>query len=405
MPKSVLAMAAALAAASPAGAAAPAAAQEPPPPAGLHVDRIVVMMRHGVRPPTKAPPMPDGTASAPWPAWPVPPGYLTPHGRAAVTRIARLDRAAWAAAGVTPRRGCPRLAIVADSDQRTIETARAYAAAFAPGCDVAIDHKPQGVTDPRFAAIEEKAVPFDAATAQAAVIAGAGPGGIAGEEARLRPLLARLDAILCAPAAPACGIAREPSDLTPARAGRRPKLTGALDRASTAAQILLLEYAEGKPMAEVGWGRATPADIARLAAFHATEFRLLARPAYIARANLALLTPIIVAGLTAADGAAVTMISGHDTNVANLGGLLDVHWQVPGLAADDPAPGGAIVLQHLSDAAGHHFVRALYRSQTVEQIRTLATDAPYSAVLPIAGCSARGQRGLCTEAAFLARLR
>lgn len=119
------------------------------------------------------------------------------------------------------------------------------------------------------------------------------------------------------------------------------------------------------------------------------------------------IAPLIVQGLTAGKGPVVTMISGHDTNIASLGGLLDLHWKVPGLAADDPAPAGAIVLERLVDARGQAYVRALYRSQTVEQIRKLAdpaVEAPYVAVLPIAGCKARGVVGLCTMQAFQAQL-
>ena len=388
-------------------ATVPAAAREPAPPSGLRIDRVVLTMRHGVRPPTKAPPMPQGVADQPWPAWPVQPGYLTPHGRAGVRLLGVHDRAGWLATGLFPHTGCADVRIVADSDERTIETARAYAEAVAPGCTVAIAHRPQDQPDPLFSPIAERAVRFDAAAARRAVQAAAGPGGVAGLEARLRPMLARLDAILCATPAPTCGVSREATGIAPARPDRKPKLTGALDLASTASQILLLEYAEGLPMAEVGWGRATAADIERLSLFHAEEFRLLARPHGVAKANLALLAPLIAQALSEDEGAAVTMISGHDTNIASLGGLLDLHWQVPGLAADDPAPGSAILLERLVDARGQRYVRALYRSQTVAQIRTLAdpaTDAPYVAVLPIPGCRARGVAGLCTLPALLARL-
>ncbi|WP_287977015.1 histidine-type phosphatase [Sphingomonas sp.] len=388
--------------------ASPAAAQQLPVPTGLKLDRTVVLMRHGVRPPTKAPPMPAGVADRPWPTWPVAPGYLTPHGGAAVTQVAAFDRGYWVAKGLLPVTGCARIRLVADSDERTIETAKAYARGIAPGCSASIEHRPQGEADPIFSPIDEKAVSFDAATAQAAVLAAAGPGGIAGREARVRPLLARLDAILCGTPRPGCGVGDQASDLAPARPDRRPKLTGALDRASTAAQILLLEYADGKPMAEVGWGRATAEDIAALAALHALEFQLLARPAYVARANLSLLSPLILDALQGADRAPVTMIVGHDTNVAAMGGLLDLHWRVPGLAADDPSPGGAILFERLTDAEGAHYVRAVFRSQTIDQIRTLTPltsgRPPYMALLPIPGCSARGIIGLCTAKAFAAKL-
>lgn len=383
--------------------AVPAGGQEPAPPQGLKLDRVVVLMRHGVRPPTKSPPMPAGIARRTWPQWPVAPGYLTPRGAKAVRLIAAYDRARWIAAGLLPGTGCVRVRIVADSDQRTIATGVEYAAALAPGCKAAMEHKPQDVADSLFSPIDEQAVAFDARLARQAVLAEIGSNGIAGEEARLRPLLGRLDAILCAGGRSSCGVSHEPSGLTPETPGKRPKLTGALDRASTAAQILLLEYADGKPMAQVGWGSATAADIARLSELHAVEFRLLARPRYIAKANLALLAPLITAALENSDDTAVTMISGHDTNVASLGGLLDLHWQVPGLASDDPSPGGALVFERLSDAAGRRYVRALYRSQTIAQIRALTPlmkAMPYVEVLPITGCSARSVPGLCTVADF-----
>jgi 4-phytase / acid phosphatase len=211
---------------------------------------------------------------------------------------------------------------------------------------------------------------------------------------------------LCGPAKTQCGGAREPSTLTPATATTRPKLGGALDRASTAAQILLLEYAEGKPAADVGWGRATAADVTDLGAFHALEFRLLARPLYIAARNMAGLGPRIIGWLSddAAAAPTIAMIAAHDTQVANLAGLLDLHWRVPGIAADDPVPGGAIVLERLSDARGQHYVRAVYRAQSLAELRAGTARAPYRAVLPIAGCAARGVVGLCTLAAFSAKL-
>ncbi|WP_380787706.1 histidine-type phosphatase [Sphingomonas sp. R86521] len=378
--------------------------------AGLRVDRVVMLMRHGVRPPTKAPPMPAGTAADPWPSWPVEPGYLTPHGADALRRIAAYDRAGFVRDRLLPATGCGAVRIVADSDQRTIATATVWAAALAPGCSVDIAHRPQDVADPLFSPIGERTVPFDADKGRAAVLTAAGPGGIAAEERRLRPILGRLDAILCGSAKTACGVTAEPSALAPAKSDAKPKLSGALDRASTVAQILLLEYADGKPMRDVGWGRATAADIARASELHSVEFRLLARPRYVAARNVSGLGAMIGQAIAdpAPKAAAVMMISGHDTNVASLGGLLDLHWQVPGLAADDPSPGGAILFERLVDDQGRRYVRAVYRSQTLDQIRALTplgTSAqPYRRVMPIATCTAMGVQGLCTLAAFDALL-
>lgn len=50
----------------------------------LKLERVVMLMRHGVRPPTRAPVTPPGTHAEPWPAWPVDFGELTPRGYDAV---------------------------------------------------------------------------------------------------------------------------------------------------------------------------------------------------------------------------------------------------------------------------------------------------------------------------------
>lgn len=394
------------------GSALPAVARTLPGPQDhmLTVDRVVVVMRHGIRPPTKLQPMPAGTAAEDWPTWPVAPGWLTPHGTRAVEAIAAADRDVFRATRLLPALGCPaRLALLADSDQRTIATAEAYARGVAPGCTIAIEHSPQDTPDPLFAQIDGEHMPLDPAKAAAAVAAAVGSGGISRIEARMMPLLRRLDHVLCGRIAPAppCGVTRNPSAIIPATVSSRPKLAGTLDRASTAAQILLLEYADAKPLRDVGWGRATPADIAAFGEFHALEFTLIARPGYIAARNMAALSARIEHWLrdTARDAPTIAMIAGHDTNIANLAGLLGLHWHVPGIAADDPVPGGAILLERLTDASGRHYVRAVYRAQTLEQLRAGTAHAPYRRILPIAGCRAHGVTGLCSLDGFVQRLK
>jgi 4-phytase/acid phosphatase len=366
------------------------------------VERVAILMRHGVRPPTKDPAMPAGFAADAWPSWTVKPGYLTDRGAKAVATLGRADRAALAAETLLAGTGCPAkgaIALISDSDQRTIATGDAWAAGFAPGCPIANAHKPQDEPDPIFGAIEMGLVEYDPKAADAAIIAALPPGGIVAVETAERKHLARLDAILCGNAKASCGLSAVRSDIAPAKPGARPKLTGALDRGSTAAQILLLEYADGKPMTDVGWGRATAADVTALGSLHATEFALLARPTYVAARNLAPIAKILRDALAAPKpgDARVTIVVGHDTNVANLGGLLDMHWTIPGFATDDPAPGGAILLTLLRDTAGNRFIRATYRAQPLNSIRTLKADVT-TVMLDIPGCTRADH--LCPAAAF-----
>jgi 4-phytase/acid phosphatase len=375
--------------------AMPGCATTRPAAPGPTVERVVLIMRHGVRPPTKQPPMPAGIAADPWPGWDVPPGHLTHHGAAAIRLVGAFDRRVLAAGligGTCPAPGAVSVSVYSDSDQRTIATGDAWIAGFAPGCVVANEHKPQDTPDPIFSPLDQADVAYDPARADAAVKAGLGAGGIAAVEARQRDVLARLDAIYCgATAKPGCGLSGKPTRLDPPRAGKKPGFSGALDLGSTAGQILLLEYADGKPMNAVGWGRASKADIALAGRLHAIEYSVLARPPYVAASNSALFVPRMLDALTAPDGPAVSLIVGHDTQLAALAGLLDLHWQVPGFAADDPSPGEAIGFERLRDASGREYGRIVLRAQGLDQIRTLAPlDAagPATVVtLPVPGCT------------------
>jgi len=385
------------------GAPLPAA-----PPSGpqLTVDRVVILMRHGIRSTTKQPPLP-GAAAQPWPSWPVPPGYLTPHGGRAIGRLGSFDRSWLVPQGLVPRSGCPSadsLSVIADSDQRTIETARNWAANVAPSCKVSIAHKPQGAPDPMFHAVEQGAVRIDPKRADASVRRALGGADGATLDRRFRPVLQRLDQVLCGSETKGCGISSEPTKIVPATATSKPRLGGALDKASTAGQTILLEYGGGKAMRNVGWGRASTADVRAFSVFHAFQYGALQRDRYLASASLALLMPRMRQALSGtSDSPAVLMIAGHDGTVANLAGLLGAHWTVPGLAADDPVPGGALILERLRDPQGHKYFRVYYRGQTLEQMRNLAPLTPgstYMAQIKLPGC----RSDLCTEREFAALL-
>ncbi|TPG18599.1 histidine-type phosphatase [Sphingomonas koreensis] len=374
--------------------AAPGCATPRTQPAALKLDRVVLLMRHGVRPPTKNPPMAAGVTSDPWPSWDVAPGYLTSHGAKAIMLVGAFDRQVLIAGLLGA--GCPKpgaVSVYSDSGQRPVASGDAWIAGFAPGCHIVNQHKPRDVDDPIFSPLGDASLGYDPAKAEAAVKAGLGTGGIAAVERAQRDVLKRLDAIYCGPTpTPGCGFSNKPTRLDPPKAGSKPGFSGALDLGSTAGQILLLEYADGKPMSDVGWGRATKADIALAGRLHAVEYSVLARPIYVAASNAALFAPKMLAALTDPDAATVSMIVGHDTQLAALAGLLDFHWQVPGFAADDPSPGEAIGFELLRDAGGKRYVRAVLRAQGLDQVRELtplsAADPATLVTLPIKGCDA-----------------
>lgn len=361
----------------------------------LKLERVVMLMRHGVRPPTRAKVTPEGINDLPWPEWPVGLGELTPHGYAAVRLVGQWDRAHWSGRGLLPAQGCPQageLEMAASSKSRTQATARALIEGLAPGCTIKVDFPATPAQDVEFHPLDAGAMPIDADEAVRAVEALAPVGGMQAEIIAHASQFALLDRALgctgprarsgCRLAAMRPAIVRNEGD--------RPDVGDPFGIASTASQTFLLEYLEGMPMSDVAWGRLTRPQIETLLDFHTLKFRYEGRAPYVAaRAASPLAARMLLAMRT---GPKLTVLVGHDTNIADLGGFLDLHWKVPGYPRDNPPPGGALGFEVLADARGNRFVRAFYRSQTMDQVRELqplsAANPPAYEVLPIPGCAA-----------------
>lgn len=338
------------------------------PAASPAIERVVVVMRHGVRPPTKARPLPDGYTQREWPTWPVPPGWLTPHGAQAIALAAQFDANRYR--GLLPAR-CPTGAqarIVADTDERTLHTARVYADTLFPACHVPVESASAGTRDPRFSPFDTQAG-LDPASSLAAAQAALPAGGTAALDAANHARLSLLDTVLNCPAHATCHLADMPLGLSADRG--RVRITGGIAIAASLAQTLLLEYAEGKSMEEVGWGQVSGPAITDLSSLHALEYSLIARPAPIARFGAAALLHAVATALRDPAGARYSVFVGHDTNIALIGGALGVHWQARGFAADDPSPGGALVFELWRDGHDQREVRLRYRSQSLDEIRQL----------------------------------
>ncbi|MFT4073886.1 MAG: histidine-type phosphatase [Asticcacaulis sp.] len=358
------------------------------------LEHVVVIMRHGVRPPTKDQPLPPVYTSQAWPKWDVPAGWLTAHGEKAINRLGAFDRQSYGSllGNACPEKG--RVRVVADTDQRTLKTASAYADTLLPGCAVTVENAGDGQVDARFSPFEgtAKMMPGEAEKAAQDALP---TGGLARLDADNHTRLALLTRMLDCHAA-ACDLTAQPTRFADKEG--RVKIAGGLDTASTLAQILLLEYTDGKPMDQVGWGKVTPAQIADLSVLHALEFNTIARPKAIARFGAKPLLDEVKAGLFG-NGAVYTVLVGHDTNIAQVAGALDINFQAPGLAQNDPAPGGALIFEKWRDASGAETVRVRYRAQSLEEIRNL-TDLAAGDTAPVTIPACGGES--CEAAAFQA---
>lgn len=359
------------------------------------LDRVVVVMRHGVRPPTKAQPLPEGLAPGPWPTWDVGWGELTHHGERAIALLGAFDRASYAE---LLGRSCPVIRAVADTDQRTVRTAEVYVSALLPGCAVDVEHKKGGEVDPRFSPFD-KTSPLSDDNVLAAARAALPNDGTMGLDHDLARDWATIDRILDCHAA-AC-IAARPTSL--AAHGGKVKLDGALALGGSLSETLALEYADGHPLAHVGWGRATRDQITQLLELHALEFAVTARPPVIARAGASPFLSEVATALSARNAPAFSLFVGHDANLALIGGALGLHWQGAQFAVDDPPPGGALIFERWRNSAGRYRLKIRFRSQSLDEMRNL-TPPGQAAVQSLvyarcdndSGCDAAGLRDALT---------
>jgi 4-phytase/acid phosphatase len=159
------------------------------------------------------------------------------------------------------------------------------------------------------------------------------------------------------------------------------KIVGPLATAATVSEALLLEYENGLPMQQVGFGRADRADIVELMKIHDHTSNLTRRTPYIAvrRANSLLrliadaLTRDEVSGISPAVDARkkLVILVGHDTNLSNLAGALGLDWQLPG-QPDATAPGTALAFERWrNNLTGQAVLRMHVYYQAMDQVRTL----------------------------------
>jgi len=111
-----------------------------------------ILMRHGVRSPTWTADRLNGYSAEPWPDWGVAPGYLTPHGEAAMKLLGSYDRAYFSHAGLLSGScsDAARIYIWADTDQRTVASGRALATGLLPDCQVDVHFQDDGKHDALF---------------------------------------------------------------------------------------------------------------------------------------------------------------------------------------------------------------------------------------------------------------
>ena len=393
--------------------------------------KIVALQRHGVRPPSSTAEI-TPLAADPWPTWDVPDGQLTSHGKQAIAELGKWEGQMWRARGLLAE-GCPSpgdvFAWANSGYQRTIDSADTLLAVLFPGCGLKAGHLQTTKQDPLFTASESEVGRLHQEQARKAVMARLG-GRLERPDPRLTTLMAELQSVLRCCAASVCQkagqqegctFADRPSALSPTAGGRSVTWTGPLGEAATIAQVLLLEYANGFPPEQVGWGRASSAEaVVRLSELRKIKYEYQERIPYIARRGASNLLNQILLALEAGAGrhptdvatglrdAHLVLFVGSDTQIAEIG--VDAHWQLKGYLDDETPPGGGLVFELLQEpATGARFVRLVFVAQTLEQIRAASplggSNPPNYVTVTVPGCPGERPDGACPIERFITLVR
>ncbi|MFV8758885.1 histidine-type phosphatase, partial [Yersinia enterocolitica] len=184
---------------------------------------------------------------------------------------------------------------------------------------------------------------------------------------------------------------------------------------STLGEIFLLQNSQAMP--DVAWHRLSGEENwVSLLSLHNAQFDLMAKTPYIARhKGTPLLQQIDTALVLQRDAQGQTLplspqtkllfLGGHDTNIANIAGMLGANWQLP-QQPDNTPPGGGLVFELWQNPDNHQrYVAVKMFYQTMDQLRNaekldLKNNPAKIVPITIESCESEGDNKLCQLETF-----
>ena len=292
------------------------------------------------------------------------------------------------------------------------DTAQAFAAGLLPAATVTLNAYTPPANDPLFAPVAAGVAMLDYDMALAAVNGRLGgnasslTSAYSAELALTRSVLFNYPVSQTPPPSTPAGkmdVTAAPITVTTGNS-TLPVSLGGLAEVAEAIDPFLMEYTNGLPMVEVGWGQLDADSIGQIYRTYDLLLNLEYKTTYLARVQSSNLASHIVRSLVqAATGNAtpgalatpstkVIALIAANTNIVGLAGLFHLDWLLPSYQPDDAALSGAIVFElRQSQSTGEYIVRTSYVGQTMDQLRnqtvlTLAAP-PASAPVFFPGCS------------------
>ena len=182
------------------------------------------------------------------------------------------------------------------------------------------------------------------------------------------------------------------------------------------AENFLLQYTEGMPMPEVGWGGVSREDLNDLMQMNTQYHDFILRTPYgaeVAASDLAAHIRGTILSAAAgkpmpdqlgAVGNRFVLLDGHDSNLTWLGGLLRLDWLLPDQTFNATPPGSALAFELHKGDRGEATVQVFFISQTLDQIRYLSpltgAESPSMAPVFMPGCSGPAPKFACPVQTF-----
>lgn len=392
-------------------------------PGGYTLERVVILSRHGVRSPIKQTQLMNDVTPDKWPQWPVKAGYLTPRGAQLVTLMGGFYGDYFRSRGLLPA-GCPaegEIYAQADIDQRTQLTGQAFLDGVAPTCGLKVHYQADlKKIDPLFHPVEAGICKLDLAQTRKAVEERLG-GPLSTLSQRYAKSFAQMSEVLNFAASPYCQSLQQngktcdfatfaTNEIEMNNEGTKVSLNGPLALSSTLGEIFLLQNSQAMP--DVAWHRLSGIENwVSLLSLHNAQFDLMAKTPYIARSKgTALLQQIDTALVLHRGGQGqklplspqtkVLFLGGHDSNIANIAGMLGANWQLP-QQPDNTPPGGGLVFELWQNPKNHQrYVAVKMFYQTMDQLRNadkldLKNNPAGIVSVAIDGCENNGDNKLC----------
>lgn len=395
----------------------PARSQKSAAPEEDQIQAVIVLARHGVRAPIESETRSGAYNAQPWPKWPVAPGVLTPHGAQALKVLGEYYRSRYPLLLQNLSCNHSGIYVEANTTQRTIASGKAMVSGLAPECEIDV-HSRTNAPNPLFG-------PSSSSFVDGQKVVDATMGRMADQpnwftNAFARPL-GKMHYVLTDCSGADCDTSKPDFRTVIVNRGisakRDPRTDNPVTLGADFAENFLLEYTDGLPMEQVGWGRVDRRALDDLMEMNTRYHDFMLRTPYgaqVAASDLAAHirdTIVSIASGERVPGQLGTpqdhffLLDGHDSNLSWLGGLLRLDWLLPDQTLNATPPGSALVFEvHYGKATHTRTVQVFFISQTLDQMRFLRplTGAEKPSVAPVfvPGCSGPAPTYACSIEGF-----